>query len=134
MSTVVEHFADEERQVIDYLISRLPDLPAQYQAATVGQLPADWRTSSPPHLQVACDGAPEEYGWGPDAPLRRSCTIRITAWASSTTQAKGLARVARVVMLQHPARPGLGVVPAQDPETRAPIASFTVIVDQRPLV
>lgn len=119
-------FPDPERLAVDYLDGLLIE--------TVGvNLPGGWTTRSGAHVQVAHDGTPEL-----DWPAVAYATLRVTAWAGSTSAAKDLAGRAMALLLTHPGgggvagvRPLTGVLPTQDPTTRAPLASFTCRVDLR---
>lgn len=135
MSTpLVEQFSDEEREAIDYLTSRVPDLPTDLQDATVGLiLPPDWTRSSPPHLGVRSDYCHEAHAWQRPGALYRNSTIRVTAWAATPSLAKRLARLAHAAMLAWPTRPNTGVMLAEDPDNRAPMAFFTVRRTDAPL-
>jgi len=69
-------------------------------------------------------------------PIRWRTTIRLTAWASTTTTAKALVALAHGLMLSHPGspevgsvRPLTGTLPTRDPVTGAQLASVTVQVN-----
>jgi hypothetical protein len=126
---------DAEHVVIDYLS---PALLARGQDVTCGvNIPTTWNPlpttqgGTKPHVQVALDGTPEiTY------PIRWRTTIRLTAWASTTSAAKALAALAHGLMLQHPGspevgsvRPLTGTLPTRDPVTGAQLASVTVQVN-----
>jgi len=120
---------DAEHVTIDYLT---PALLARGQDVTVGvDIPTTWATGTKSHVQVALDGTPEVT-----YPIRWRTTIRLTAWASTTTAAKALAALAHGLMLQHPGspevgsvRPLTGTLPTRDPVTGAQLASVTVQVN-----
>jgi hypothetical protein len=120
---------DAEHVAIDYLT---PALAARGQDVTCGvNIPTTWTSTTKPHVQVALDGTPEiTY------PIRWRTTIRVTAWASSTTTAKALVALAQGLLLQHPGspevgsvRPLTGTLPTRDPVTGAQLASVTVQVN-----
>ena len=120
---------DAEHVAIDYLT---PALAARGQDVTCGvNIPTTWTSTTKSHVQVALDGTPEiTY------PIRWRTTIRLTAWASTTTAAKALAALAHGLMLQHPGspevgsvRPLTGTLPTRDPVTGAQLASVTVQVN-----
>ena len=120
---------DAEHVTIDYLT---PALLARGQDVTVGvDIPTTWATGTKSHVQVALDGTPEVT-----YPIRWRTTIRLTAWASTTTAAKALAALAHGLMLQHPGssevgsvRPLTGTLPTRDPVSGAQLASVTVQVN-----
>jgi len=120
---------DAEHVTIDYLA---PALLARGQDVTVGvDVPTTWATTTKPHVQVALDGTPEVT-----YPIRWRTTIRLTAWASTTTAAKALVALAHGLMLQHPGspevgsvRPLTGTLPTRDSVTGAQLASVTVQVN-----
>ncbi|MGV8972249.1 MAG: hypothetical protein ACOH10_07990 [Rhodoglobus sp.] len=117
---------DAERLAVDYLTLTLA---GRAQDATVGvNLPSAWTSTTKPHVQVALDGTPEVA-----YPILCAATLRITAWAGSTTTAKALAGLCMGLLLAHPGsreigsvRPLTGVLPARDPDTGAQLASVTV--------
>ena len=117
---------DAEHVVIDYLTTALA---ARGQDVTCGvDVPTTWTTTTKSHVQVGLDGTPiVEY------PILARASVRVTAWASSTTAAKALAALAHGLMLSHPGspevgsvRPLTGVLPARDPDTGAQLASVSV--------
>ena len=120
---------DAEHVVIDYLS---PALLARGQDVTCGvNIPTTWTSATKPHVQVALDGTPEVT-----YPIRWRTTIRLTAWASTTTTAKALVALAHGLMLSHPGspevgsvRPLTGTLPTRDPVTGAQLASVTVQVN-----
>lgn len=122
---------DAERVVIDYLTAALA---ARSQDVTVGvNIPTTWTTATKPHVQVGWDGTPEVT-----YPVLWRCSVRVTAWSSSTTTAKALAALAHGLLLSHPGsaevgsiRPGTGVLPTKDPDTGAQLASVSVQVNLR---
>lgn len=122
--------ADAERVVIDYLAAALL---AHGQDVTCGvTIPTTlWTSTTKPHVQVAWDGTPESF-----YPISDRATVRVTAWAFTTTAAKALAGLCEGLMLSHPGstqvgsvRPGTGILPAQDPTTKAQLASISVLVN-----
>lgn len=124
-------FPDAERAVVDLLAGLIgPHQPD----ATVGiGVPPGWGTSSPPHIEVDWDGTPTNFHPVADRP-----TIRVVVRARTTSEAKRLAQLARGLLLAHTGagdiariRPGVGVMPARDPDTKAELASFTLLVTVR---
>jgi len=122
---------DAERLAIDYLAAALA---ARSVTATVGvDIPTTWTTTSTQHVQVALDGTPSlEY------PVLARATVRLTAWASTTTVAKSLVSLAQGLMCSHPGSPTIasvqpltGVLPTRDPDSGAQLASVTVRVNLR---
>lgn len=118
-------YPDIERLVVDHLKLWLaPD-------ATVGVgVPPGWTLTSTPHVSVALDGQLIDH------PVVAHCTIRCTARAASTTEAKRLATLAQAHLLAVPdfacgAASLTGVLPARDPDTHAELASVTVRVSVR---
>lgn len=119
-------YPDVERLVRDYLAARLD--------ASVGVgVPATWTAQSGPHVQVALDGS-----FLRDHPAAAHCTVRLVAWAASTTAAKALVQEAQGWLLAHPGgggiattRPLTGLIPGRDSRTGAEIASVTVRVTIR---
>jgi hypothetical protein len=120
---------DAERVTIDYL---KPALIARSQDVTVGvDIPTTWTTATKPHVQVALDGTPLVI-----YPITVRATVRLTAWAGSTTAAKDLVALAMGLMLSHPGdtkvasvKPGTGVLPTRDHDSGAQLASVTVRVN-----
>lgn len=119
---------DAERVTIDYLTSTLA---SRGQDVTVGvNLPTAWVKGTKPHVQVALDGTPEiQY------PILWLASMRVTVWHESTTTAKALAALCQGLLLAHPGDsmtagclPGTGVLPAQDPDTKAQLASISVVM------
>jgi len=117
-----------EAVVSDYLI---PLLTAHGQDVTCGvNIPTTWVTGTKPHVQVALDGTPiVQY------PILWRATVRVTAWATATTVAQDLAGLCEALLLSHPGSTsvagiltGTGILPAQDPTTKAQLASISVIV------
>ena len=122
---------DAERLTIDYL---RPALAARSVTATVGvDIPTTWTTTSTQHVQVALDGTPSlEY------PILARATVRLTAWAPSTTAAKALVSLAQGLMCAHPGDASVasvqaltGVLPTRDPDSGAQLASVTVRLNLR---
>lgn len=121
-------YPDAEHLVVDWLTDNLdePD-------CTIGVgVPTDW-TRGDLHVQVDLDGTPRM-----DHPVLSHSTIRLVAWAASTTEAKRLAAKAHGVLLAHPGGGGIagtraltGVFPAKDSKTGAEIASVTTRVTLR---
>lgn len=134
MTTLAVTFADAETACKDYLKA---ELAARAESATVGVgLPGTWTTSSPTHVSVEMDGTPLlTY------PVVARATVRVTAWASSRTEAKRVVGLCMGLLLAHPGSDDLwsitpltGVLPARDPDNGAPIASVTVRASVRPTV
>lgn len=123
--------SDAERVTIDYLT---PALLARGQDVTCGvNIPTTWTTTTKPHVQVGWDGTPRSF-----YPIADVATVRVTAWASTTTAAKALVGLCEGLLLSHPGgggvgnvRPGTGVLPAQDPATKAQLASISVLMTLR---
>lgn len=126
---------DAERIVVDYLTTALA---ARGQDVTVGvSIPITWsplpisQGGSKPHVQVGHDGTPSgRY------PITAKATVRLTAWASSTTAAKTLAGLVQGLLLIHPGGGGVGStqfltgnLPARDPSTGAQLASNTTRIN-----
>jgi len=135
---IVATYPDVERVIVDLLADLTADMDP---VPTVGVgLPPEWGVGSAPRLQVALDGS-----GGLPHPIAERSTVRVTAWIApqppqqraSTTQAKALAQHARGLLLASTdmqVRPGAGMFPAQDPTTRAELASFTVLVSTRSIL
>lgn len=119
-------YPDVEREVVDLLTDLLDG-----EDVTVGVgVPDGWTPATGDHVQVACDGTPEIRH-----PVRAWPTVRITAWSSTTTEAKRLANLSLGLLCAHEGgaaigsiKPLTGMLPARDPETRAELASVTVRV------
>jgi hypothetical protein len=122
-------FPDVEVPVKDYLAARFAAIG---ETVTVGVgVPANWTsTSSPPstsHIQVDSDGVPTVIN-----NLLAHATVRVVAWAKSTSEAKRLASRAQALLCAHPgdgsinaASPLTGVLPVRDPATGHEIAATT---------
>lgn len=121
-------FPDVERSTKDLLDALTPP------PITVGiGVPNAWTTESATHLQVGWDGTLVAA-----SRLIATATIRVTAWASSTSAAKAAALDAHARLCAHRAgsgisliRPGVGPMPARDDTTHAELAWFTVRVTVR---
>ena len=121
-------FPDVERLVRDLLDTLTPS------PITVGiGVPDAWATTSPTHLQVGWDGTIVA-----SSRLIATATVRVVAWAPSTSAAKSAALDAHARLCAHRAgsgisliRPGVGPMPARDDTTRADLAWFTVRVTVR---
>lgn len=118
-------YPDVERLVVDQLTDVL-------EGCTVGVgVPDGWTTASDPHLQVNLDGTATVH------PITATSTIRLTAWAHSTTEAKALAQLAAAQLLHESGagivntRLGAGLLPAHDDDHNAELASLTVLVRTR---
>lgn len=121
-------FPDVEVPAKDYLRDELAD---RGEVLTVGVgVPASWSQTNPaqkPHIQVECDGVPIILN-----NLAALATVRVVAWARSTSEAKRLAALAQGVLCGHPggevikgAIPLTGVLADRDPATKAEIAATT---------
>ena len=124
-------FPDAERVVVDYLTAALAE---RGEDATVGvNVPPSWTPGQNRHVQVAWDGTPSlTY------PAVSRATVRVTCWSSSPTASKSLVGLCQALLLTHPGGDGVGnvreltgVLPAQDPDTKAQLASITVRVSLR---
>ena len=117
---------DAEVAGVDYLEA---GLVLQGEDVTVGaHEPTDWSTATKPHVQIALDGTPNAT-----YPATAAATVRITVWATSTGEAKRLARLSQAVIVAHPGGAGVqsvqhltGVLPTRDPDTHAELATCTV--------
>lgn len=124
-------YHDAERAVVDWLTEQLP---AHGEDATVGVgVPVGWERGDTEHVQVDFDGTPLT-----EHPVIAHATVRLVAWASSTTDAKRLVSVATGLLLAHPGgdgiaatRPQTGVLPVHDDEHNAELASTTTRVTVR---
>jgi hypothetical protein len=113
-------YPDPEIHTVDLLASY--DELDSYTVA-VG-LRNDWTTEDAIHLAVACDG--EFVDWHPVA---SKATVRVTAWGDTPTVTKQAAHLAQGLLLaEGHIWPLTGVLPANDPESGAELASFTVRV------
>lgn len=121
---------DAEHVVIDYLAATLL---AHSQDVTCGvNIPTTtWTSTTKSHVQVAWDGTPESL-----YPVMDRATVRITAWAYTTTAAKALVGLCEGLLLSHSGstevgsiKPLTGTLPAQDPTTKAQLASISVRVN-----
>lgn len=131
-------YPDVERAVVDLLADLLAD---EDPVPTVGVgVPTSFAVGAQPHVQVALDGSV-----GLPHPIAERSTVRVTVWhpptspsgRGSTTAAKALAQLARGLLLAETGDtvaqvlPGAGMFPAYDEDTRAELASFTVLVTMR---
>lgn len=128
MSRPVVMYEDVERLVIDVLEDLLDDHETSF---TVGVgVPTGWTAAAPPHFQVSCDGT---FAVMHHVAVRS--TVRITVWATSTGEAKRLANLALGLIDGYTGEPAMrvstGILPAQDPDTNAEIASITATVTVR---
>jgi hypothetical protein len=123
--------ADAEHVIVDYLTEQLA---ARGQDATVGvAIPATWEPGHPAHVQVGHDGTPTvEYQ------VLFRASVRVTCWATSTTDAKDLAALCQALLLGHPGdrdvasiRSLTGILPTRDPDTGAQLATIAVQVNLR---
>ncbi len=125
---LVRSYPDAERVAVDLLAGA-----AAYGMTVGATLPSDWSKGSPPHAQVSWDGTPLMVH-----PILVHATVRVTVWGSGPSEAKRLAGVCQALLLAHPGGGGVaavlpltGILPARDPDNRAPIAAFTVRVSLR---
>lgn len=132
MTRPLRRFPDPERATVDLLAGLLAEHEPE---VTVGiGVPADWHPdSSPPHVAVAWDGTP----WTRRGIVARA-SMRCTARAATTSEAKRLALLAEGLLLGHTGGDGIsnvrthiGVMPARDPETQVELAWFSVGVTVR---
>lgn len=122
---------DVEPLIVDLLTVLIADAGEDVSVG-VG-LPDDWKPASRAHLEVSWDGTPDE-AW----PIAFHPTVRIIAHASSTGEAKRLAGLAQGLLCAHGGGSGItgiqpltGVLPAQDPTTKAELASVSLRVTVR---
>lgn len=118
-------YPDVEHLVVDRLTSVM-------DGCTVGVgLPDGWTRDADMHIQVGLDATSIVH------PISSVSTIRLTAWAASTTDAKALVQEAAAQLLADPGdqivrvRPGAGLFPAHDKTHGAELASLTVLVTTR---
>lgn len=121
-------FPDPEPAVRAWLTDQFEEYGENVTVA-IG-VPESWSSldsEQTPHIQVDSDGVPDIRN-----NLVGFATIRVTAWAHSTGEAKRLAAMAQGLLCGHPgaeiikgATPLTGVLPARDPETSAELASTT---------
>jgi hypothetical protein len=124
-------YPDVEVPVKDHLVDQFALLDEDI-SVSVG-VPTNWTPTVGPHVQVSWDGTPID--------LRRVvafATVRLTAWAGSTSEAKRVAALAQGLLCSIPgdsaitsASPLTGALPARDPETGFEIASTTSRVTVR---
>lgn len=118
-------FPDPERIAVDYLTDQLEEFEPEVTCG-VG-VPEGWTADSPSHIRVVSDGQPAHTH-----PVVSHATIRLVAYAATTTEAKRLCGVALGLLLAHPGGDGVagtrkytGPLPAHDPDTGAELASAT---------
>ena len=132
MTTPLAAAPDAEILAINYLTTALA---ARGETATVGVIiptTTTW-TGSTKFIQVALDGTPiVEY------PVMERASVRVTAWAGSTTEAKRLCRLVLGLLCSHPGgsgvgsiRPLTGCLPTKDPTTDAQLATGSVQMNLR---
>lgn len=124
---------DAERVIVDYLTEQLA---ARNNLTPVGVgVPPGWTLGSGDFVQVELDGTPVS-----EAPVAWRSTLRVTAWSASRSKAKDLAALCEALLMAHPGDrvtgcsgclPGTGVLMAQDPDTKAQLASVTALVKLR---
>lgn len=125
MSKPLVVYPDPEVAAVD-LVQTLMTLEGESGTVAVG-VPEDWTPATGTHVQVAWDGTPELAH-----PVVAFPTVRITVWAAEPSEAKRVALLLQGHLLAHVGgtlrniRPLTGVLPAQDPATRAELATFTV--------
>ena len=117
---------DDEALTIDVLVEVMGALD---EDVTVGVgVPAGWGPRSTPHLRITSDGTPSIDNCSSRA------TVRVVAYAASTTEAKRLAGLAQAVLVARydlinaVALTGVQAPDGRDPETSAEIAMTTVQV------
>lgn len=110
----------------------LDDLTPPPSTVGIG-VPESWTEASPIHLQIGWDGTLVNQ-----SRLIATATIRVVAWAAEPTQAKTAALDAHARLCAHRGggginliRPGVGPIPARDPDTGAELAWFTVLATVR---
>lgn len=136
MSKPAVKIPDVEHIVVDYLkaIRNRHLAPNRLPAnATIGVgVPAGWLPTSPMHFQIVSDGTPEMV-W----PIVAFPTVRVVVRAATTALAKANAALAQGLLSEGgwPAgisiQPRLGVLAAQDPASKAELASVTMRVAVR---
>lgn len=124
---------DIEARTLDLVAVHLAEV-APGATSAIG-VPTDWTAASGVHVQVA-----------QDSPLRPTAAVeavaaalvRVTVWAPSTSEAKRAANALWGRLLAHDGTPpiagvdpSVGPFPAQDPDTKAELASFVVDVTVR---
>lgn len=128
---------DAERLAIDYL---KPALISRGKDVTIGSnVPTTWNPlpisqgGSKAHVLIALDGTPEaEY------PIYAAASVRVTVFATGSTEAKTLAGLCQGLLLFHSGGGGIagiqhlsGILPAKDDITGAQMASIAVRVNLR---
>jgi hypothetical protein len=115
-------YPDVEREVLDWLET---DLAAEGYTVTVGvPVPQAWVKGSTTHVQVAVDEATLVH------PVIVKALVRITVWDDASTEAKRVANAAQAILLSNSdggVTSVTGVVATHDPDTRAELATFTVL-------
>lgn len=118
-------YPDVEHLVID----RLDEVMT---GCTVGVgVPDGWTRAAGRHLQVNLDATTTVH------PIAAESTVRLTAWADSTTAAKALVQEAAARLLADSGddivrtRPGAGLLTARDTDYEAELATVTVLVTTR---
>lgn len=130
-------FPDAMLAVIDVLRDKLDhvdqDVVSGYSIGT--KIPQDKTIDAPslPYIMVRLDGS------SLDKRLDEEATIRVAVWHKTEAQGLALAQVARAVLLSYEGGPAIrvinplsGAIPSSDPESGAPLSSFTVAVKLRP--
>ncbi len=123
-------FPDVEVPVVDLLEAAFLHLG---ETVTVGVgVPSAWTPTSVSHIQVNCDGTPIIARQVVAFP-----TVRLTAWAGTTGEAKRLAALAQGLLCSHRGgavtgtQPLTGVLPTRDIASHAELASTTSRVTVR---
>jgi hypothetical protein len=125
--------ADPAKVAKNYLASVIPAMVAA-PAPTFGVVvPANWTTSSAPHLAVFDDSGPARW------PVTTRPLLRVTVWADGRDCSRAIAGTALSVLLSH-SIPGIATITepsllleARDPTNGGVLASFTVRAQARTL-
>lgn len=115
-------YPDPESVVVPWLNDAL-------EADAGVEVPSTWKPTDGPFLLVGWDATFLQ------APIAARYSVRLTAWAETTSAAKALVLLAQGLMLAEEsafsAQPLTGPFPARDPETHAETATVTVQVRLR---
>lgn len=129
MSKPTVSYPDIERSLIDGVITEMAE---EGETVTVGiPVPTAWVKGTTTHVQVAVDGIDMA-----DHPIVARATARFTIWDDQTTEAKRVANALMAILLANrvgsvACRPLTGTVATQDPDTRAQLATFSVLAVMR---